>query len=61
MNSIEHIEYLANVLKNCNVSSQVPSFGPKKVPIWHASPKFHPYKEMPRQSPKSKNLDRKHC
>ena len=40
---------------------KVPNFGPKKVPILYTSPKFHPYNKMPRQSPKFKILDCKHC
>ena len=27
----------------------------KKVPILYTSPKFHPYNEMPRPSPKTQN------
>ena len=40
---------------------RVPNFGPEKVPILYTSPQFHPYNEMPRQSPKFKILERKHC
>ena len=43
------------------LSGTVPNFCPKKVLILYTSPKFHPHNEMPRQSPKFKILDGKHC
>ena len=33
---------------------KIQNYGPKKVPIMHASPKFHPYSKMPSKVPNSK-------
>ena len=58
--SNEHFKHLRNIFKKWRVYDLSPEFWSKKVPILYTSPKFHPYNEVPRQSPKFKILDCKH-